>query len=78
LIYLALGLGVTGMGAQLTRLAGWAFISFATYYVHLVLIFCLFAYLTCFITDTQQVVNLRKSARLLILSFAPSHLSPAY
>jgi len=45
LIYLAFGLGVTGMGAQLTRLAGWAFISFATYYVHLVLIFCLFAYL---------------------------------
>ena len=36
---------VTGMGAQLTRLAGWAFISFATYYIHLVLIFCLFAYL---------------------------------
>jgi quinone-modifying oxidoreductase subunit QmoC len=45
LVYLAFGLGVTGMGAQLTRLAGWAFISFATYYVHLVLIFCLFAYL---------------------------------
>jgi quinone-modifying oxidoreductase subunit QmoC len=45
LIYLAFGLGVTGMGAQLTRLAGWAFISFATYYIHLVLIFCLFAYL---------------------------------
>ncbi len=45
LIYLAFGLGVTGMGTQLTRLAGWAFVSFATYYVHLVLIFCLFAYL---------------------------------
>jgi quinone-modifying oxidoreductase subunit QmoC len=45
LIYLAFFLGVTGMGAQLTRLAGWAFVSFATYYVHLVLIFCLFAYL---------------------------------
>ncbi|CAB1080042.1 heterodisulfide reductase [Alkalispirochaeta odontotermitis] len=45
LIYLAFGLGVSGMGAQLTRLAGWAFISFAVYYVHLVLIFCLFAYL---------------------------------
>jgi len=45
LVYLALGLGVTGMGAQLTRLADWAFISFATYYVHLVLVFCLFAYL---------------------------------
>ncbi len=27
LIYLAFGLGVTGMGAQLTRLADWAFFS---------------------------------------------------
>jgi len=45
LIYLAFGLGVTGMGAQLTRLAGWAFVSFATYYIHLVLVFALFAYL---------------------------------
>jgi quinone-modifying oxidoreductase subunit QmoC len=45
LIYLAFFLGISGMGAQLTRLAGWAFISFAIYYVHLVLIFCLFAYL---------------------------------
>ena len=45
LIYLAFGLGVTGMGAQLTRLAGWAFVSFATYYVHLMLVFALIAYL---------------------------------
>lgn len=45
LIYLAFGLGVTGMCAQLTRLAGWAFVSFATYYIHLVLVFVLFAYL---------------------------------
>jgi quinone-modifying oxidoreductase subunit QmoC len=45
LIYLAFGLGVTGMGAQLTRLAGWAFVSFATYYVHLILVWALFAYL---------------------------------
>ena len=45
LIYLAFGLGVTGMGAQLTRLAGWAVISFATYYVHLILVFALIAYL---------------------------------
>jgi quinone-modifying oxidoreductase subunit QmoC len=45
LLYLAFGLGVTGMGAQLTRLAGWAFVSFATYYIHLVLVFALFAYL---------------------------------
>jgi quinone-modifying oxidoreductase subunit QmoC len=45
LILLAFGLGVTGMGAQLTRLAGWAAVSFATYYIHLVLVFALFAYL---------------------------------
>jgi quinone-modifying oxidoreductase subunit QmoC len=45
LIYLAFGLGVTGMGAQLTRLAGWAAVSFTTYYIHLVLVFVLFAYL---------------------------------
>ena len=45
LIYLAFGLGVTGMGAQLTRLAGWALVSFATYYVHLILVFALIAYL---------------------------------
>jgi quinone-modifying oxidoreductase subunit QmoC len=45
LIYLAFGVGVTGMGAQLTRLAGWAAVSFATYYVHLMLVWALFAYL---------------------------------
>ncbi|MEE8540020.1 MAG: quinone-interacting membrane-bound oxidoreductase complex subunit QmoC [Desulfobacterales bacterium] len=45
LVYLAFGLGVTGMGAELTRLAGWAFISFATYYIHLILVFSLIAYL---------------------------------
>jgi quinone-modifying oxidoreductase subunit QmoC len=45
LIYLAFGLGVTGLGAELTRLAGWAVITFTTYYVHLVLVFTLFAYL---------------------------------
>jgi quinone-modifying oxidoreductase subunit QmoC len=45
LIYLAFGLGVTGMGAQLTRLTDWAFISFAIYYVHLILVWALFAYL---------------------------------
>ena len=45
LILLAFGLGVTGMGAQLTRLAGWAAVSFTTYYIHLVLVFALFAYL---------------------------------
>ena len=45
LIYLAFGLGVTGMGAQLTRLAGWAAVTYATYYVHLILVFALIAYL---------------------------------
>jgi quinone-modifying oxidoreductase subunit QmoC len=38
-------LGVTGMGAQLTRLADWAFISCFIYFIHLVLVFCTFAYL---------------------------------
>ena len=45
LVYLAFGLGVTGMGTELARLAGLAFISFATYYIHLILVFCLIAYL---------------------------------
>ena len=45
LVYLAFGLGVTGMGAQLTRLAEWAVISFVVYYIHLVLVWALFAYL---------------------------------
>ena len=45
LIYLAFGLGVTGMGTELARLAGWAFISFAIYYIHLMLVFCMLAYL---------------------------------
>ena len=45
LVYLAFGLGVTGMGAQLTRLVGMAGVSFAVYYIHLVLVWALFAYL---------------------------------
>ncbi|MEJ2099012.1 MAG: 4Fe-4S dicluster domain-containing protein [Desulfobacterales bacterium] len=45
LIYLAFGVGVTGLGAELTRLAGWAVVTFTTYYIHLVLVFTLFAYL---------------------------------
>ena len=36
---------MTGMAAQLTRLADWAFISFFIYFVHLVLVWALFAYL---------------------------------
>jgi quinone-modifying oxidoreductase subunit QmoC len=45
LIYLAFGLGVTGMGTELTRLAGWAFICYFLYFIHLVLVFCMIAYL---------------------------------
>jgi len=45
LIYLAFGLGVTGMGAELTRLAGWAAVTFTAYYIHLFLVFSLIAYL---------------------------------
>ena len=45
LVYMAFGLGVTGMGAQLARLAGLAGVSFAVYYIHLILVWALFAYL---------------------------------
>ncbi len=45
LLGLVLGLGVTGMGAQLTRLAGWAGPSYTIYFVHLILIWFTFAYL---------------------------------
>ena len=45
LIYLAFGLGVTGMGTELARLAGWAFICYLIYYIHLMLFFSMIAYL---------------------------------
>ena len=45
LIGLALALGVTGMLTELTRLADWAFLSYAMYFIHLIFIFSLFAYL---------------------------------
>jgi quinone-modifying oxidoreductase subunit QmoC len=45
LLGLVLGLGVTGMGAQVTRLAGWAAVSYAVYFLHLILIWFTFAYL---------------------------------
>jgi quinone-modifying oxidoreductase subunit QmoC len=45
LLGLVLGLGVTGMGAQLTRLAGWAGPSYTIYFVHLILVWFTFAYL---------------------------------
>jgi quinone-modifying oxidoreductase subunit QmoC len=37
-------LGVSGMGTELTRLAGWAGVSYGVYFIHLALIFALFAY----------------------------------
>jgi quinone-modifying oxidoreductase subunit QmoC len=45
LLGLVLGLGVTGMGAQLTRLADWAGASYTIYFLHLMLIWFTFAYL---------------------------------
>ncbi len=45
LLLLVLGLGVTGWLSQLTRLAHWPNIAYPMYFVHLVLVFCLFAYL---------------------------------
>lgn len=45
LLWLVFGLGVTGMGAQLTRLAGWAGPSYTIYFIHLILIWFTFAYL---------------------------------
>ena len=45
LVYLAFGLGVTGLGTELTRLAGWAFICYLIYYIHLMLVFSMIAYL---------------------------------
>jgi quinone-modifying oxidoreductase subunit QmoC len=45
LIVLAFGLGVTGMLTELTRIAGWAPVTFALYFLHLICIFFLIAYL---------------------------------
>lgn len=45
LLWLVLGLGVTGMGAQLTRLAGWGGASYTVYFIHLILVWFTFAYL---------------------------------
>ncbi|MGE5255114.1 MAG: quinone-interacting membrane-bound oxidoreductase complex subunit QmoC [Hyphomicrobiales bacterium] len=45
LLGLVFGLGVTGMGTELTRLAGWAGVSYTTYFIHLMLIWFTFAYL---------------------------------
>jgi len=45
LIGLVLGLGVSGMLTEITRLAGWAAVSYALYFIHLVFVFNLFAFL---------------------------------
>ena len=44
LVVLVFGLGVTGMGTQILRLAGLAGPTYAVYFVHLLLIWSLFAY----------------------------------
>ena len=45
LLGLALGLGLTGMLTEMTRLGGLAGVSYAMYFIHLIFVFCLFAYL---------------------------------
>jgi quinone-modifying oxidoreductase subunit QmoC len=45
LVGLALALGLTGMLTEITRLADWAFLSYALYFIHLIFVFSLFAYL---------------------------------
>jgi quinone-modifying oxidoreductase subunit QmoC len=45
LVGLAFGLGVTGMLTEMTRLGGLAGLSYAMYFIHLMFVFCLFAYL---------------------------------
>lgn len=45
LLGLALGLGLTGMLTEMTRLGELAGASYAMYFIHLIFVFCLFAYL---------------------------------
>lgn len=45
LIWLVLGLGLSGMLTEITRLAGWAVGSYIIYFIHLVFVFNLFAFL---------------------------------
>jgi len=45
LIGLVLGLGISGMLTEITRLAGWAAGSYALYFIHLIFVFNLFAFL---------------------------------
>jgi quinone-modifying oxidoreductase subunit QmoC len=44
LIWLVVGLAVSGMITEMARLAGFAFVTYSTYVIHLILIFMLFAY----------------------------------
>ncbi len=44
LVSLALALGLSGMLTEITRLGGFAFLSYALYFIHLMFVFCLFAY----------------------------------
>lgn len=44
LLALVAGLGITGMGTEMARLGGMANLAYAIYFLHLVLIWCLFAY----------------------------------
>ncbi|MFH1975397.1 MAG: quinone-interacting membrane-bound oxidoreductase complex subunit QmoC [Pseudomonadota bacterium] len=45
LIGLVLGLGISGMLTEITRLAGWAAGSYAIYFIHLIFVFNFFAFL---------------------------------
>jgi len=45
LLGLVLALGVTGLGTEITRLMGIAFLSYGLYFIHLMFVFCLFAFL---------------------------------
>jgi quinone-modifying oxidoreductase, subunit QmoC len=45
LLWLVLALGLTGMLTEITRLANWAGISYGIYFIHLMFVFSLFAYL---------------------------------
>jgi len=44
LLGLVLALGVTGLGTEITRLAGWGALTYTLYYIHLMFVFTLFAY----------------------------------
>ncbi len=45
LLIVVFGLGVTGMLAEITRLADWSAISYISYFIHLILVFNLIAFL---------------------------------